>query len=46
MMKVYDRVEWNYLEAIMLRLGFHQQWVTSIMRVVATVTFSVLFNGQ
>lgn len=46
MMKAYDRIEWNYLEGIMLRLGFNHQWVSSIMRVVSTVTFSVLFNGH
>jgi pimeloyl-ACP methyl ester carboxylesterase len=28
MMNSYDRVEWNYLEAIMLKLGFSQWWVT------------------
>ena len=27
MMKSYDRVEWEYLEAIMLKLGFAPTWV-------------------
>jgi hypothetical protein len=45
MMKDYDRSKWSYLEAIMLRLGFNHHCVTSIMNVVSTVSFSVLFNG-
>ena len=46
MRKAYDRLEWNYLEKIMIKLGFHRKWVEMIMRLVKTVSFSVLFNGE
>jgi hypothetical protein len=45
MRKAYDRVEWKYLEEIMLKLGFSRRWVTMVMRLVTSVSFSVLFNG-
>jgi hypothetical protein len=45
MRKAYNRVEWNNLWVIMLQMGFHRRWVDLIMRLVSSLTFSVLFNG-
>jgi hypothetical protein len=46
MAKAYDRVEWQYLRAIMLQLGFSESWTALIMKCVESVTFSVRVNGH
>ena len=46
MMKGYDRVEWGFLEQMMLKLGFHLVWVQMIMQCVSSVTYKIRFNGE
>lgn len=46
MRKAYDRLEWDYLQKVMTKLGFHRLWVQMIMRLISSVSFSVMFNGQ
>lgn len=38
MSKAYDRVEWGFLEKMMLALGFPRRWVDTVMNCVRTVT--------
>lgn len=46
MSKAYDRVEWGFLNAIMVQLGFSPQWIKLIMECITTVTYSILINGE
>jgi hypothetical protein len=46
MCKAYDRVEWDFLETIMKRIGFASRWVQLLMTCVRTVTYSVLINSR
>jgi hypothetical protein len=46
MHKAYDRVEWEFLRKMMIKLGFHIQWVDLIMACVTSVSYSVRFNSQ
>ncbi|KAM2160939.1 hypothetical protein ACFX1Q_043980 [Malus domestica] len=45
MNKAYDQFEWDFLEAVMVQLGFQRRWVDMVMRCVKMVEFSILING-
>lgn len=44
--KVYDQVEWPFLQGIMAKLGFPEKWISWVMSCVTTSSFFVLINGK
>ena len=46
MSKAYDIMEWQFLNDMMLNLGFHPQWVGKIMACVMSVSCHVMQKGD
>ena len=46
MSKAYERLEWDFIQQVFLRLGFHPTWVNLIMQCVSSVSYSFLINGS
>ena len=46
MAKAYDRVEWCFLEKVMLKLGYCTEWVKKIINCISSVKFSFIINGE
>ncbi|KAL0456380.1 UNVERIFIED_CONTAM: putative mitochondrial protein [Sesamum latifolium] len=44
--KAYDRVEWSFLERVLIKLGFLSKIISLIMTCVTIVPFSFMLNGE
>ena len=44
--KAYNRVEWEFLRWIMMKIGLPEQWVNLAIKTVQTATYLILINGE
>ena len=46
MSKAYDRVEWDFLRAMLLKLGFGTRWIDLVMNCVTIVRYQIKITGE
>jgi len=46
MAKAYDRLEWQFIQATMTSMGFPPHLVSTIMKCISTVSYSIILNGR
>jgi hypothetical protein len=44
--KAYDWVEWSFLQMMMLKLGFTEEWVSQVMKCVTSVSYRIKVNTE
>ncbi|PNX92269.1 cysteine-rich receptor-like protein kinase [Trifolium pratense] len=44
--KAFDSVDWNFLDIVMQKMGFHEKWRSWITECLKTNSISVLVNGS
>ena len=43
--KAYDRVMWDFLSKVILKMGFNHKWVNLIMKCMTAVKFEIVASG-
>lgn len=44
--KAYDRLEWGFIRNMMEKYKFHEVWINRIMRLIQSVSYSFLHDGN
>lgn len=44
--KAYDRLEWGFIQNMMNKFGFSQQWIEMVMYFIRSVKYSFIHNGE
>lgn len=44
--KAFDKVNWNYLEAVLTAFGFDKKWNKWILALIKSSSFPILVNGS
>lgn len=44
--KACDRVRWTFVEAMLRKMRFPENWIQWIMQCITTVSYAVLVNGE
>ena len=46
MEKAFDKMEWDFILSIMIKLGFHSSWINWIKICISSSSFSILINDN
>jgi hypothetical protein len=46
MSKAYDRVEWDFVEAMLHKLGFAQWYIQLLMKCVRSIKYRIKVNSE
>lgn len=44
--KAYDRLSWNFIEAVLIKMQFSSHWIQLIKQCFSTVSYTILLNGH
>jgi len=44
--KAYNRMDWEYLKEVMIKMGFNQKWLQWMVMCIESVNYNVLVNGE